>query len=443
MLQLLEKWPVDKNKTGQDLGEHLRKQVQAAFAARQFDTNQEECDRKYLSLRRIAEDHHLKTHPRTLKSSATGLTAEQCNQILSPEFLEALEREDQSVFRRIFSFGSKNHMKSLPHTPIMVQEVLDGLKPCNNQTFLDMTFGAGGHSLQILKSAPNVRILALDRDPTAYNYAVELSKLYPNQIIPMLGRFSELPELLKKENIKQNSVDGILFDFGCSSMQFDTADRGFSVSKDGPLDMRMDGDRFPDTPTAADVLTHVSEEDIVKILKIYGEEKQAKKIARAIVEARYMFKRLNTTGELADLVDSVLSDEIRHDKLRRNAHNATKTFQALRIFVNNEVNEINYGIILAQKYLKLGGRLVTITFHSLEDKIVKRHMLGNMMDNAVNSMPLKFSSHILCHEKQMIEEVLESCWELLHKHVITPKYEEIEVNPRSRSAKLRVAVRIK
>lgn len=325
----------------------------------------------------------------------------------------------------------------------MVQEVLDGLKPCKNQTFLDMTFGAGGHSLQILKSAPNVRILALDRDSTAYNYAVELSKIYPNQIIPMLGRFSELPELLKKENIKQNSIDGILFDFGCSSMQFDTAYRGFSVSKDGPLDMRMDGDRFPDTPTAADVLAHVSEEDIAKILKIYGEEKQAKKIARAIVEARYMFKRLNTTGELADLVDSVLSDEVRHDKLLRSAHNATKTFQALRIFVNNEVNEINYGMILAQKYLKLGGRLVTITFHSLEDKIVKRHMFGNTIDNAVNPMPLKFSSHILCHEKEMIEEVLESCWESLHKHVITPKYEEIEMNPRSRSAKLRVAVRIK
>lgn len=107
MLQLLEKWPIDKNKTGQDLGEHLRKQVQAAFAKRQFDTNQEECDKKYLALKRIAEDHHLKAHPRTLKSCATGLTAEQCNQILSPEFLEALEREDQGVFRRVFSFGSK------------------------------------------------------------------------------------------------------------------------------------------------------------------------------------------------------------------------------------------------------------------------------------------------------------------------------------------------
>lgn len=339
-------------------------------------------------------------------------------------------------------FSTSIHKASRLHIPVMSNEVLEGLLPAENHIILDMTFGAGGHSMEILKSAPNIKILALDRDPTAHKCAVELSQIYPNQIVPLLGRFSELPELLKNNNIKQNSIDGILFDFGCSSMQFDTASRGFSVSKDGPLDMRMDGDRFPDMPTASDVLAHSDEEDIVKILKIYGEEKQAKKIARAIVETRYLFKRLNTTEQLADLVDSVLSDEVRTDKLNRSAHNATKTFQALRIFVNNEVNEINYGLLLAQKYLKIGGRLVTITFHSLEDKIVKRHLYGNMIENAINPLPLKYSSHTLYHDMDIIDEVFETGWQPLTKHVLTPKYEEIETNPRSRSAKLRIAVKI-
>lgn len=327
------------------------------------------------------------------------------------------------------------------HIPVMVQEVLKYIEPQNNQTILDMTFGAGGHSFELLKAAPNLKILALDRDPEAFNRAVEMSQIHP-QITPLLGRFSELPQLLKEHEIKQNSIDAILFDFGCSSMQFDIAQRGFSVSKNGPLDMRMDGDRFPEMPTASDVLAFLDEEDIAKILKTYGEEKQAKKIARAIIEARYLFKKINTTEQLADLIDSVLSDEIRVDKLNRSAHNATKTFQALRIFVNNEINEINYGLLLAQKYLKIGGRLVTISFHSLEDTVVKRHILGNMIENAVNPIPLKYSSHMSYHEKETIALAMKSPWEQLHKHVLIPSFDEIESNPRSRSAKLRAAIKV-
>lgn len=162
-----------------------------------------------------------------------------------------------------------NHInkESRPHVPVMVKEVVDAFRPKNNQIFLDMTFGAGGHSKELLKLNPNIKILALDRDPLAHKYAQELSKDYP-QITPLLGRFSEIPQLLKSHNIKQNSLDGILFDFGCSSMQFDIADRGFSVSKNGPLDMRMDGERFPDMPTAADVLAFSTEEELAKILKV-------------------------------------------------------------------------------------------------------------------------------------------------------------------------------
>lgn len=190
------------------------------------------------------------------------------------------------------------------------------------------------------------------------------------------------------------------------------------------------------------MLAKASEVDIYKIIKCYGEEKQARKIARAIIEARYLFKRLTTTQDLTDLVESVCSDEYRTDMLQRKTHVATKTFQALRIFVNNELNEINYGMILAQKYLKIGGRLVTICFHSLEDTIVKRHLTGNVIENMPNALPLKYCSSSFGIDDNFMKEVMEKKWKMLHKHVIVPKIEEIERNPRSRSAKLRAAVKL-
>ncbi|KAJ8940755.1 hypothetical protein NQ314_010617 [Rhamnusium bicolor] len=162
----------------------------------------------------------------------------------------------------------------------------------------------------------------------------------------------------------------------------------------------------------------------------------------AIVEARYLFKKLTTTEELADLVDSVCTENYRLDKLQRKTHVATKTFQALRIFVNNELNEINYGLILSHYYLKIGGRIVTITFHSLEDTIVKRHLSGNLIEYAANPLPLKYSSHANV-DTNLVKEVMDSKWKPLHKHVLVPKYEEVENNPRSRSAKLRAAVKVK
>lgn len=331
----------------------------------------------------------------------------------------------------------------LAHTPVMLQEVLEYLKPQPNHLILDATFGAGGHSRKILEAASNIQLLALDRDPVALEHIKDLQKDFPNQIIPLLGCFSDLPKLLKANNIQQTSLDGILFDFGCSSMQFDISQRGFSLSKNGPLDMRMDGNRCPDCLTAADVLAKAPEDDLYKIIKVYGDEKHARKIARAVVEARYLFKTLNTTWELADLVNSVCGEPHRLDKLQRRAHNATKTFQALRIFVNNELNEINYGLVIAHRYLKLGGRLVTVSFHSLEDTIVKRHLTGNIIQDSATILPLKYSSHTFNIDKDIITEALESNWKCLHKHVILPMFEEIENNPRSRSAKLRAAVRVK
>ena len=330
----------------------------------------------------------------------------------------------------------------IPHTPVMVKEVLESFKPQPGQIFIDMTFGAGGHSQKLLESAPDIKLFVLDRDPIAHCIAKELAIKYPGQVEPLIGRFSELPSLLKSQRIKKSSIDGILFDFGCSSMQFDIAERGFSISKDGPLDMRMDGCRFPEEPTAADVLAQATEEDLAKILKIYGEEKQAKKIARAVIEARYTFKKLETTSELGDLVLAVCSKEQRLDKLQRPAHVATKTFQALRIFVNNEINELNYGMIIAEHYLKVGGKLVTLTFHSLEDKIVKRHLLGNVIDNAINPLPLKYTNQSCWYDREEVDSLLNSNWKLVYKHVLTPSEEEINKNPRSRSAKLRAAVKL-
>lgn len=228
-------------------------------------------------------------------------------------------------------------------------------------------------------------------------------------------------------------------------MQFDEADRGFSLSKNGPLDMRMDRGTNSTQITAAELLSKIEEHDLVKILRVYGEEKAAKKIAKGIVEARQALYKIETTHQLANLVASCLSDSTydRKDKINRPAHVATKTFQAIRIFINNELNEINYGMILALKLLKKEGRLVTITFHSLEDTIVKRHIHGNVIEGMANHVPLKYSSHDLVHNMELIEGITDCHWKQLHKHVIVPDNEEVSMNSRSRSAKLRAAIKIK
>lgn len=326
-----------------------------------------------------------------------------------------------------------------PHVPVMLKEVLKALDPASGKTFIDMTFGAGGHTKRILQSAPDIKVIALDRDPDALHYARQIADEFPNQVVPLLGRFSDLPALLKSIDVPTASIDGILFDFGCSSMQFDRGERGFSINKNGPLDMRMD--RNPNTPTAADILAKIDEIDLYKIIKVYGEEKKAKKIAQAICDVRYSLKRIETTHELANIVASCFDEHFHMDTLNRPMHNATKTFQAIRIFVNNELNEINHGMLMAEKYLKPNGRLVTLTFHSLEDTIVKRHIDGNVIEGTANALPLKYVSHFMSHDKEIVESIMDSKWQSLNKHVLTPSYDEIELNPRSRSAKLRAAIK--
>ncbi|KAI5634735.1 mraW methylase family domain-containing protein [Phthorimaea operculella] len=324
----------------------------------------------------------------------------------------------------------------------MLNEAIKHLNPKDNDVFIDMTFGAGGHSRRILESA-DCKLITLDRDPTAYEKAKKLAEEYPGRVTPLLGRFSELPALLKEAGVSQRSIDGILFDFGCSSMQLDNGERGFSISKNGYLDMRMDAGRDPNQITAREVLATANEGELYKIFKIYGEEKKAAKIAQTIIQARYMIKNIETTAELVDVVNSCCPDEIRLDKLQRPQSNATKVFQALRIFVNNELNELNYGMVLSKYFLKINGRLVTICFHSLEDTIVKRHIAGNTVNEVANPVPLKYLNPTLVQDQDTIKHFLDTPWRQINKHVEVPSDEEVECNPRSRSARLRAAIRIK
>ncbi|XP_053304617.1 12S rRNA N4-methylcytidine (m4C) methyltransferase [Spea bombifrons] len=332
------------------------------------------------------------------------------------------------------------------HLPVMVNEVVDCLSPQEGQTILDMTFGAGGHTTSILKQAANIKILALDRDPKAYEIAKQLSFENGQKIYPLLGRFSECEDLLTSTGIEPGSLDGVLIDAGCSSMQFDTPERGFSLSKDGPLDMRMDGNRYPEMPTAADVVNALDQQALASILQIYGEERHAKKISSAIVQARSIYP-ITRTQQLASIIAGT-GMFARKDLLQRPAHVATKSFQALRIFVNDELNELYAGLKTAQKFLRTGGKLVVISFHSLEDRVVKRFLHGIDMTEKPN---LGIRHKIRRGEQKDFTEVEDddvvnshsgSEWTVIQKKVLTPQYQDVLDNPRGRSAKLRAAIKL-
>ncbi|XP_036077576.1 12S rRNA N4-methylcytidine (m4C) methyltransferase isoform X2 [Rousettus aegyptiacus] len=187
------------------------------------------------------------------------------------------------------------------HIPVMVDEVVRCLAPQKGQIFLDMTFGSGGHTRAILQKESDITLYVLDRDPKAHVIAEQLSELYPKQIRAILGQFSQAEALLMKAGVQPETLDGVLLDLGCSSMQLDAPERGFSLRKDGPLDMRMDGDRYPDMPTAADVVNALDQQALASILRGYGEEKHAKKIASAIVQARSVYP-ITRTQQLASIV---------------------------------------------------------------------------------------------------------------------------------------------
>uniref|UniRef100_A0A8I3VZ80 Methyltransferase 15, mitochondrial 12S rRNA N4-cytidine n=1 Tax=Callithrix jacchus TaxID=9483 RepID=A0A8I3VZ80_CALJA len=223
-------------------------------------------------------------------------TAEKCKEY------EAHEQTYQTQAQESHRSQDRNFETMVKlHIPVMVDEVVHCLSPQKGQIFLDMTFGSGGHTKAILQKESDIVLYALDRDPTAYALAEHLSELYPKQIRAMLGRFSQAETLLMKAEVQPGTFDGVLMDLGCSSMQLDTSERGFSLRKDGPLDMRMDGDRYPDMPTAADVVNALDQQALASILRAYGEEKHAKKIASAIVQARSIYP-ITRTQQLASII---------------------------------------------------------------------------------------------------------------------------------------------
>lgn len=356
--------------------------------------------------------------------------------------------------------AEEKSVDKIKHLPVLAKEITQILEPRDGQYFIDMTFGGGGHTKYLLSTHKKITIFALDRDPAAFQRAIVLAKDVDakengQKVIPLLGRFSELSTLMGKLKVPKHFVDGAIMDLGASSFQFEEGPRGFSLRANGPLDMRMDADRFPNMPTAADVVNTLGAEELAKIFKTYGEEKYAMKVAQTIIDSRFMMKSLRTTQELATLVGNVLGGE-RYDQLGRSAHPATKVFQALRIFVNNEMNEISHGIDTVSRYLKRsehtqtdddndlvtedrakGGLLGVISFHSLEDKIVKGKFVG--------LKPTKAEKNTIAYERPDLEPVIErerKTWKFYQTRIIYPSENEVNLNPRSRSAKLRFGVRL-
>ncbi len=305
-----------------------------------------------------------------------------------------------------------------PHIPVMLADVLDALAPQAGETFIDGTFGAGGYTRALLDAA-DCRVIAFDRDPTAISAGAALAARSGQRLTLVHRRFAEMADWAREAGLA--AVDGIVLDIGVSSMQLDEPERGFSFMKDGPLDMRMSREG----PSAADIVNGFDEEQIADILYEFGEERRSRAIARAIVRARAE-RPLTRTRELADLVLKVF-----HGRKEEGRHPATRTFQALRIYVNDELGELKRALAAAEALLRPGGRLVVVTFHSLEDRIVKRFLAerAGKADHGSRYFPDKYRQLSL------------PSFRILNSRPLTPQKGELDVNPRARSARLRAALR--
>lgn len=308
--------------------------------------------------------------------------------------------------------------QSLPHIPVMLGEVLDSLAPSPGKTIVDGTFGAGGYTRAILDAA-DCRVLAIDRDPDAIRDGAGLVVASNGRLTLIQGVFGDMQHLVEQSRLAP--VDGVVLDLGVSSMQLDQPLRGFSFQTDGPLDMRMS----QSGRSAADIVNEDDEATIADILFHLGEERQARRIARAIVADRAKAP-FQTTRQLASLVERLLGRSWDERK-----HPATRTFQALRIAVNDELAEVARGLAAAERILKPGGRLVVVTFHSEEDRIVKQFL-------ARRSGKVPSGSR---HLPERLDTRLDASFRIVNRRPLTPSLEEIEANPRARSAKLRAAVR--
>jgi 16S rRNA (cytosine1402-N4)-methyltransferase len=305
------------------------------------------------------------------------------------------------------------------HTPVLLEEVVNQLAPRRGGLYVDCTVGGGGHAREILRACgPDGRLVGLDWDDEAIPQARERLSEWGARVQLVRANYVDLERALMSLGVTM--VDGVLFDLGVSSRQFDAPERGFSFQREGPLDMRMSRQLGA---TARDVLRTASLEDLARIFRIYGEEKRARAITQKIVSERE-HAPLETTTQLARLVERVLGPK------RGPIHPATRVFQALRIAVNNELDNLQRGLEVATQFLKSGGRLAVISFHSLEDRIVKQFFV-EQSSGCVCPTDLPACA---CGRKKVLR--------IVTRKPLTAGEEEIRANPRARSAKLRVAEKL-
>ena len=283
------------------------------------------------------------------------------------------------------------------HKPVLINEVIESIEPADDKIYFDATFGNGGYSKKILSSS-NCKVIAIDRDPSVSSKAKEFEEKYKDRFKFIESRFSQIEKVM--EELEREKVNCFLFDIGVSSMQLDNANRGFSFMKDGPLDMRMSNTG----KTAGELINTIDQNELADILFHYGDERNSRRIARSIINYRNK-KEIKSTLELADIIKK------NNSNFKSKINPATKTFQALRMFINNELEELHSGLNQALNLLSIAGKICVVTFHSLEDRMVKN-----------------FSKALGSSVK--VEKV------------IKPSDDEVRLNPRSRSAKLRLIQKI-
>jgi len=283
------------------------------------------------------------------------------------------------------------------HKPVLINEVIESIEPADDKIYFDATFGNGGYSKKILSSS-NCKVIAIDRDPSVSSKAKEFEEKYKDRFKFIESRFSQIKKVM--EELEREKVNCFLFDIGVSSMQLDNANRGFSFMKDGPLDMRMSNTG----KTAGELINTIDQDELADILFHYGDERNSRRIARSIINYRNK-KEIKSTLELADIIKK------NNTNFKSKINPATKTFQALRMFINNELEELHSGLNQALNLLSIAGKICVVTFHSLEDRMVKN-----------------FSKALGSSVK--VEKV------------IKPSDDEVRLNPRSRSAKLRLIQKI-
>jgi 16S rRNA (cytosine1402-N4)-methyltransferase len=300
------------------------------------------------------------------------------------------------------------------HVPVMLEQVVEILRPRDGAIIVDGTFGGGGYSRAFLEAA-DCRVWAIDRDPEALRRGEALRRRYADRLTLVQGRFGDMDRL-----VEVSDVDGVALDLGVSSHQIDDPARGFSFQHDGPLDMRM----TQEGPTAADIVNRSTESDLADTIHRLGEERRARRVARAIVEARRAGP-ITRTAQLADIISAVVP------RSRDGIHPATRTFQALRIWVNDEIGELRRGLEAAERLLAAGGRIVVVAFHSLEDRAVKEFL----RDRSGRA------PHPSRHQPELSSDGHPPTFKLLDGKARRPDIAEIEANPRARSARLRAAER--